>query len=86
MTPDQERRRREALRAAGILHGMAQAEQDARSPRAAAEAAWYPGHRLTVEQIEALIIQQRARAEQQWRTGTHPYQLRRQQQSLPDAA
>lgn len=34
--------------------------QASRSPRAAAEAAWYPGHRLkTVEAIEAAIIQRR---------------------------
>lgn len=46
-------------RAAGrLLAGVAL--QASRTPRAAAEAAWYPGHELgTVEAIEAAIIQRR---------------------------
>jgi hypothetical protein len=52
----------EAIRSAGRGFAIARAERDARSPRAAAEAAWYPGHRLTVDGIEALITAQRANA------------------------
>jgi hypothetical protein len=52
--------RHDAVRAAGRILALARAERDALTPRAAAEAAWYPGHRLgTVEAIEALIISQR---------------------------
>jgi hypothetical protein len=56
--------RREAIRSAATVFAHAAFERDALSPRAAAEAAWYPGHRLqTVDAIEALIITQRAEAE-----------------------
>lgn len=48
------------------IHGAAQAlidavaERASRTPREAAEAAWYPGHRLgSVEAIEAEIIRRR---------------------------
>ncbi|MCX5209705.1 hypothetical protein OG689_10465 [Kitasatospora sp. NBC_00240] len=55
--------RREAIRAAALVLVEACAERDALSPREAAEAAWYPGHRLvTVDAIEALIIRQREEA------------------------
>jgi hypothetical protein len=52
--------REQALdRAAKILIAGV-ALQASRTPRAAAEAAWYPGHRLgSVEAIEAVIIQRR---------------------------
>lgn len=33
--------------------------QATRTPRAAAKAAWYPSHRLTVDQIEDLIRERR---------------------------
>lgn len=57
--------RQDAIRAAALVFAEARAERDALSPREAAEAAWYPGHRLqTVDAIEALIIAQRAEAEQ----------------------
>lgn len=48
--------------AEAVARGVAQrAALEAQSPRAAAEAAWYPGHRLgTVEAIEAEIIRRRA--------------------------
>jgi hypothetical protein len=63
MTPDQAQRRRVAIRGAALDYVDIRAERDALSPRAAAEAAWYPGHRLgTVEAIEALIIRQREEA------------------------
>jgi hypothetical protein len=56
--------RREAIRAAALVLVEARAERDALSPHAAAEAAWYPGHRLgTIEAIEELIVRQRAEAE-----------------------
>ncbi|NUP24147.1 MAG: hypothetical protein HOZ81_50445 [Streptomyces sp.] len=56
--------RQDAIRAAALVLVEARAERDALSPRQAAEAAWYPGHRLgTVDAIEALIITQRAEAE-----------------------
>ncbi|WP_035796335.1 hypothetical protein [Kitasatospora mediocidica] len=52
--------RKEAISAAALILVQARAERDALSPRKAAEAAWYPGHRLgSVEAIEALIISQR---------------------------
>lgn len=77
--------RQEAIRGAALVLIEARAERDALSPRAAAEAAWYPGHELqTVDAIEALIIEQRREAEEAWAAGTHPLQLRRQQ--LPHAA
>lgn len=42
-----------------LIHGVAL--QAGRTPREAAEAAWYPGHELgTVEAIEAAIVQRRA--------------------------
>jgi hypothetical protein len=45
--------------AALLIHGVAL--QAGRTPREAAEAAWYPGHELgSVEAIEAAIIQRRA--------------------------
>jgi hypothetical protein len=76
--------REEAIRGAAFVLIEARAERDALGPRAAAEAAWYPGHRLqTVDAIEALIIEQRRQAEEAWAAGTHPYQLRQQ---LPHAA
>lgn len=62
MTADDLPTKEEALRAGGRVLAIARIERDALSPRAAAEAAWYPGHRLTVDQIEALIIRQRAQA------------------------
>lgn len=55
--------REEAIKAAGYALAVARAKRDALSPRKAAEAAWYPGHRLgTVEAIEQLIVQQREEA------------------------
>ncbi|MEU6235912.1 hypothetical protein [Kitasatospora sp. NPDC047058] len=49
-----------AIADAGRLLAAARAERDALTPRAAAEAAWYPGHRLgSIDAIEALIISQR---------------------------
>lgn len=77
--------RQEAIRAAALILVEARAERDALSPRAAAEAAWYPGHSLvTVDAIEALIIRQRNEAEAAaFAAGTHPSQL---QQQLPRAA
>ncbi|MGE7437524.1 hypothetical protein [Kitasatospora sp. NPDC001175] len=75
--------RQEAIRSAALVLAQARAERDALSPREAAEAAWYPGHRLeTVEAIETLIIQQRQAAEEAWRNGTHPLSPRQ----LPNAA
>jgi hypothetical protein len=77
--------REEAIRNAARIFAAARAERDALSPRAAAEAAWYPGHELqTVDAIEALIVDQRREAAAQWASGTHPYQVRQQQ--LPRAA
>ncbi|MFJ9771134.1 hypothetical protein ACIRVF_07815 [Kitasatospora sp. NPDC101157] len=87
MTTQREDIRREAISAAALISGQARAERDARTPREAAEAAYYPGHRLgSVEAIEALIVRQRAEAEEQWRNGTHPYQLRRRQAPAGRAA
>ncbi|MFF7588066.1 hypothetical protein ACFZCK_11360 [Kitasatospora purpeofusca] len=55
--------RDEAIRGAAMILKRARAERDALSPRDAAKAAWYPGHRLgTVEAIEELIIRQRSEA------------------------
>lgn len=55
--------RDEAIQAAGKILAMARAKRDSLSPRAAAEAAWYPGHpRGSIEAIEALIIEQRTEA------------------------
>lgn len=52
--------RDEAIRAAAEVLLDAVAERAARTPREAAEAAYYPGHPLgTVEAIEAEIIQRR---------------------------
>jgi len=76
--------RQEAIRRAALVLLEARAERDALGPRAAAKAAWYPGHRLTVDEIEQIIIRQRSEAEEAWAAGTHPYQLRQQQ--LPHAA
>lgn len=53
----------EALRNGGRALAVARVERDARSSRAAAEAAWYRGHPLgSVEAIEALIVSQREQA------------------------
>lgn len=50
-----------AVRAAAEALVNAVAERASRTPREAAEAAWYPGHRLgSVEAIEAEIIRRRA--------------------------
>jgi hypothetical protein len=55
--------RAEAIRAAAYVLVEARIARDSLSPRAAAEAAWYPGHPLeSVDAIEALIIEQRAEA------------------------
>ncbi|MEU8920026.1 hypothetical protein AB0D10_03685 [Kitasatospora sp. NPDC048545] len=55
-----------ALMEAGRNLAGARQERDTLTPRAAAEAAWYPGHRLgSVEAIEALILRQRAGYQQQ---------------------
>jgi hypothetical protein len=52
-----------AIRGAGICLAEARAARDALTPRAAAEAAYYPGHRLgSIDAIEALIIRQRDQA------------------------
>ncbi|MEU0675423.1 hypothetical protein ABZ330_21530 [Streptomyces sp. NPDC006172] len=53
--------RQQAIRAAAEVLVDAVAERAARTPREAAEAAFYPGHPLgTVEAIEAEIIRRRA--------------------------
>jgi hypothetical protein len=66
MTPAQEALKADAIHGAAIVLAEARAARDAKSPRAAAEAAYYPGHPLgTVEAIEALIIRQRNDAAQQ---------------------
>jgi hypothetical protein len=50
-----------AVRAAAAALFEAVAERASRTPREAAEAAYYPGHRLgSVEAIEAEIIRRRA--------------------------
>lgn len=50
-----------AVRAAADALVDAVAERASRTPREAAEAAWYPGHRLgSVEAIEAEIARRRA--------------------------
>ncbi|WP_055590411.1 hypothetical protein [Peterkaempfera griseoplana] len=52
--------RDEAIRNAGQILAKIRAQRDAKTPRQAAEDAWYPGHSLgSVEAIEALIIRQR---------------------------
>ncbi|MEU9264563.1 hypothetical protein AB0E04_03790 [Streptomyces sp. NPDC048251] len=52
--------REQAIRAAAAALVDAVAERNSRTPREAAEAAWYPGHRLgSVEAIEAEIIRRR---------------------------
>jgi hypothetical protein len=52
--------RTQAVRAAAAALLDAVAERASRTPREAAEAAWYPGHRLgSVEAIEAEIIRRR---------------------------
>jgi hypothetical protein len=56
--------REQCLAGAGLVFAQARAERDALVPRAAAEAAWHCGHRLSVDAIEALIIAQRAEAMQ----------------------
>ncbi len=56
--------RDDAIQAAGQIFAMARAKRDSLSSRDAAEAAWYPGHPLkTVDAIEALVVEQRERAE-----------------------
>jgi hypothetical protein len=53
--------RAQAVRAAAAALLDAVAERASRTPREAAEAAWYPGHRLgSIEAIEAEIIRRRA--------------------------
>lgn len=53
--------REQAIRTAAQVLCDAVAERASRTPREAAEAAWYPGHRLgSVEAIEAEIIRRRA--------------------------
>jgi len=55
--------RANAIDSAAEVFARARAERDQLSPRAAAEAAWYVGHRLkTVDAIEALITQLRTGA------------------------
>lgn len=50
-----------AVRAAADALVEAVAERASRTPHEAAEAAWYPGHRLgSVEAIEAEIVRRRA--------------------------
>ncbi|WP_354643953.1 hypothetical protein [Kitasatospora camelliae] len=52
-----------AIRGAAIVFAEARAARDALTPRQAAEAAYYPGHRLgSVDAIEQLIIRQRQQA------------------------
>lgn len=52
--------REEAIQAAGLVFALARIQRDSLTPRAAAEAAYYVGHRLgSVDAIEALIIRQR---------------------------
>lgn len=52
----------EAIGNAALVLTRIRSDRDALGPREAAERAWYPGHRLSVDEIEALIIRQRARA------------------------
>lgn len=52
----------EAIAGAAMVLAQARARRDALSPRKAAEAAWYSGHPMSVDEIEALIIRQRANA------------------------
>lgn len=54
--------REECLAAAGLVLAQARARRDRLTPRAAAERAWHRGHRMSVDEIEALIIAQRAEA------------------------
>lgn len=51
--------REECLRRAAQVYVNSCALQASRTPRAAAEAAWYRGHRLTVDQLEDLIRERR---------------------------
>lgn len=51
--------RDECLREAAQILVNSSAEQAACTPRQAAEAAWYRGHHLTVDQIEDLIRERR---------------------------
>ena len=63
MSPEQEQRRRTAIREAALVFVEARAERDALSPEEAADAAWYPGHYLgSRENIKDLIIRQREEA------------------------
>lgn len=75
--------REDAIHAATVIFAHTCFERDAKSPRNAAEDIWYPGHRLTIDEIEALLIEKRRNAEALWAAGTHPLQLRQQ---LPRAA
>ncbi|MEU5892536.1 hypothetical protein ABZ835_37705 [Streptomyces sp. NPDC047461] len=60
-TGDIQGARERAIHAAAEALVDAVAEQASRTPREAAEAAWYPGHPLgSVEAIEAEIIRRRA--------------------------
>lgn len=53
--------RAQAVRSAAEALLEAVAERASRTPREAAEAAWYPGHRLgSVEAIEAEIVRRRS--------------------------
>jgi hypothetical protein len=62
MTAPQVTREEAIRRAALVLIGGVQLRASM-TPRAAAEAAWYPGHRLgSVEAIERLITERRARS------------------------
>ncbi|MGC9536539.1 hypothetical protein [Streptomyces sp. UG1] len=56
--------REQAIRAAAEALLDAVAERASRTPREAAEAAWYPGHRLgSVEAVEAEIFRRRRQPE-----------------------
>jgi hypothetical protein len=62
VTTDGRPTKQESLHSTGRALAVARVERDALAPRKAAEAAWYPGNELTVEDIEALIITQREQA------------------------
>lgn len=69
--------REEAIRGAALVLVEACIEIDALSPREAAEAAWYPEHRLkTVDAIEALIVRQRNEAADSARRHAEPMAAR----------
>lgn len=61
--------REEAIAGFALVIAEGRAARDALSPRAAAEAAWYPEHPLgTVDDVEALIIRQRRQVEESEQT------------------